>query len=111
MGPSAWEYPEVLNNKVTLPGGTALAGDSKYSTSGICTGPAHQLHVFITDLEDMAECPLKFADDTKLGGAGGTGRGRTIAQGDVIRLQEWVDGKLVKFNKEKHMREGRTKPL
>lgn len=61
----------------------------------------------------MAERPLKFADDTKLRGAGGTGKGSTIAQRDVISLQEWMDGELVKFNKEKHniMHEGRTKPL
>lgn len=32
------------------------------STAGIWTAPA-QLHVFISDLEDMAERTLKFADD------------------------------------------------
>ena len=50
---------------------------------------------------------------TSLGGAAGTRRGRAAAQRDLGRLQERVDGELVKFNKDKCniLHVGRTNPL
>lgn len=49
----------------------------------------------------MAERTLKLADDSKLGGAAGTSRGRATAQRDLSKLQESVDRELVKFNEDK----------
>lgn len=49
----------------------------------------------------MAERTLKSVDDSKLGGAAGTSRGRATAQRDLSKLQESIDRELVKFNEDK----------
>ncbi|KAK4815973.1 hypothetical protein QYF61_010841 [Mycteria americana] len=48
------------------------------------------------------ECTCsKIADDTKLGGVGGTPEGRAAMELDLDRLEKWADRNLMKFNKEK----------
>ena len=66
-------------------------------TSIVPQGP-----VLFNDLNKGIDCTLsKFADDTKLGGVGDTAGGCAAIQRDLDRLESWVKGNLMKFNKSK----------
>ena len=58
-------------------------------------------NVFIKDLDDGAECTHStFTDDTKPGGVADTPEGHVAIQGDLDRLEKWVDRNIMKFNKK-----------
>ena len=65
-------------------------------SQGSILGPV-LFNIFISDTDDGIKCTLsKFADHTKLSGAGNTTEER-----DLNKLKRWVHVKLTRFNKAK----------
>lgn len=59
-------------------------------------------NIFISDPDEGIKCKLmKFADDTELSREMDTAEGRTTLQEGLDRLEEIVNKKLMKFNKDK----------
>lgn len=68
---------------------------------GLIQGPG-LFNAVINDLEDGTECLLsRFANDTKLGEAAGTLESHAAMQKDLVMLEKWTDGNLMKINKGK----------
>jgi len=74
------------------------------------TGGVHQdsilglvlFNVCIHELDAGIECALsKFADDTKLGGAVDSLKGKEPLERDLDRLESWAITNHMKFNKSK----------
>mgnify|MGYP001856660646 CR=1 FL=1 len=60
-------------------------------------------NVFISDSDSGVKCTLrKFADDTKLWGAGNTPGGQAVIQRELGRLEQWAQVNLMRFNKSKY---------
>ena len=60
-------------------------------------------NVFVNDLDaGLEEILIKFPDDTKLGGAVHTLKGRQALQRDLDRLESWAITNCMKFNKGEH---------
>ena len=67
---------------------------------GLILGPL-LLNVLINDLDDRTEGTLSKIADNKLWTAVNILEGRDVVQKGLNRLEKWVDGSIVKFNKSK----------
>ena len=72
-------------------------------TSGVPHGSVLGLVLFNIFINDLDEAILiKFADDTKLGGVANTPKERTIIQGGLVRLENWVIANKMNLCREKY---------
>lgn len=77
-----------------------LEASGCWCTQGLILGPV--LFSIVNDLCDGSEYTLgKSADCTKLGGVSDTAGGCAAIQRDLSRLEERVEGNLMKFNIQK----------
>ncbi|KAJ7404274.1 RNA-directed DNA polymerase from mobile element jockey [Willisornis vidua] len=70
-------------------------------TSVPCLGPV-LFNIFTNDLDTgLGRIISKFAEDTKIGGAVDSPKGREALQRDLSKLEDWAITNYMKFNKEK----------
>lgn len=65
----------------------------KWCPSGVHTGT----RVTIIFINDMDECTLSKADDTKLSGAADTPEGQDASQRDLDKFEKWAHVKLMRL--------------
>ena len=98
-----------IENWLTGRAQKVLIGTSESSrklvTSGVPQGLLLSLALFSTfigDIDEGTESILsKSTDDTKLGGVADTPEGSSAIQQDLVSLESWVEGNLMRLNKGK----------